>query len=178
VRISAAAVADDAICNTEHHGGTDQAVYAYCIHDYDWWARELGRELHPGTFGENLTILDMPTDLYVGDRLVIGDAVLEATSPRIPCNTLAAVMGDSKFGLKFRKAERPGIYFRVLNEGQVSAGDRVELVPTSETIVSIVELFRLAFEPNPDVDILKRYLEAPLATRMRTKLEGKLSVKG
>ena len=175
VHISATAVADDAICDLEHHGGPDQVVYAYCIHDYAWWSRELGRELQPGNFGENLTISDMPTDLFVGDRLVIGDVILEATAPRIPCNTLATVMGDPGFGLKFREAERPGIYFRVLNEGQVTAGDRVELVPTSDTIVSIVELFRLAFDNSPDVEVLQHYLEAPLAERMRAKLEGKLS---
>jgi MOSC domain-containing protein YiiM len=118
----------------------------------------------------------MPTDLCVGDRLVIEDVILEATAPRIPCNTLAAVMGDSGFGLKFREAERPGIYFRVLNEGQVTAGDRVELVPTSDTIVSIVELFRLAYDNSPDVEAVQRYLDAPLAERMRAKLEAKLSV--
>jgi len=175
VNIGASAVAGDAICNSKHHGGPDQAVYAYCIHDYDWWSRELGQALRPGTFGDNLTISDMPTDLYVGDRLVIGDAILEATAPRIPCNTLATVMDDPGFGVRFRKAERPGIYFRVLSEGQVTAGDRIELLPTADTIVSILDLFRLSYAGSPDIETLQRYLEAPISARMRAKLEAKLS---
>ncbi len=84
-------------------------------------------------------------------------------------------MGDSGFGLKFRAAERPGIYFRVLNEGEVEPGERVELVPADETIVSIVDLFRLAFEPQPDPEPLQHYLDAPLSERMRKRIEGKLS---
>ena len=82
----------------------------------------------PGTFGENLTIAGVETaQALIGDRLAIGDVLLEVTSPRIPCVTLAARMGDPGFVKRFRAAERPGFYCRVLQEGFVRAGDAVTL---------------------------------------------------
>ena len=168
----------DDIIHTRHHGGPDQAVYLYRQEDYDWWSAQLDAELLPGTFGDNLTVDGLPTDLYVGDRLLIGDVLLEATSPRIPCSTLAARMQDSGFGVQFREAERPGIYFRVLNEGDVSAGDGVTLIENPAPVVSILELFRLSYELRPDPAVLERYLEAPLAERFRNKLQQKLAAAG
>ena len=176
VFIGAEAVAGDTISDKKHHGGADQVVYAYSMDDYDWWATQLGRELVPGTFGENLTIEGLPSDMNVGDRLLIGDVLLEATGPRIPCSTLAAQMQDSGFGMAFRNAERPGIYFRVLNEGEVAAGDAVTYIENPAPVVSILELFRLAYDPRPDPAAMERYLEAPLAERVRKSIEEKLAV--
>ncbi len=169
------AVGADTIVNLEHHGGPDQAVYAYSADDYAWWSRELGTRVEGGRFGDNLTISGLPSDLFVGDRLLIGDTVLEATAPRIPCGTLAARMQDHNFGLTFRRAERPGIYFRVLNEGEVSCGDFVTLVENPERIVTILELFRFAYDRNPSAHDLERYLAAPLAERTRRQVEKKLA---
>lgn len=178
VHIGYDVIAGDTISNSEHHGGKDQVAYAYSTEDYDWWSGRLETELSPGTFGDNLTIDGLPTDLYVGDRLLIGDVLLEATSPRIPCSTLAARMQDSGFGVQFRKAERPGIYFRVLNEGGVSAGDGVTLIENPSPVVSILDLFRLSYELRPDPAEMERYLEAPLAERFRAKVEQKLAASG
>lgn len=178
VRIGSQIVAGDTICDTEHHGGADQAVYAYSSEDYAWWSEQLGTELAPGTFGENLTIDGLPSDLNVGDRLLIGDVLLEATAPRIPCSTLAAQMQDDAFGLAFRKAERPGIYFRVLNEGEVEAGDGVTFVENPAPVVSILDLYRFAYDLRPNRADLERYLAAPLADRMRAKVEAKLAAAG
>ena len=175
VYIGAEAVAGDTISDKKHHGGADQAVYAYSADDYAWWSAELGREIAPGTFGENLTIEGLPSDMNVGDRLLIRDVLLEATAPRIPCNTLAAQMQDSGFGMAFRRAERPGIYFRVLNEGEVAAGDAVTYIENPAPAVSILALYRLAFDLSPDPAALERYLEAPLAVRMRAAVEEKLA---
>jgi len=175
VFIAADSVAGDTISDKKHHGGADQVVYAYSADDYAWWSEQLGHELEPGTFGENLTIEGLPTDMNVGDRLLIGEVLLEATAPRIPCSTLAAQMQDAGFGMAFRRAERPGIYFRVLNEGEVSAGDAVTCIDNPAPIVSILELYRLAYDLRPDPDTLERYLEAPLAERMRASIEEKLS---
>lgn len=176
VAIDEAGVRGDAVVDLEHHGGPDQAVYAYSADDYDWWARETGGEFKPGLFGENLTIRGFPSDMNVGDRLLIGELVLEATAPRIPCSTFAARMQDSRFGLVFRKAERPGIYFRVLNGGEVSAGEAVIYVASESDNVSILELFRFHYARNHDPDTLLQYLEAPIASRFRTKIESKLEV--
>ena len=175
VYIGSDSVAGDTISDKKHHGGADQVVYAYSADDYEWWSEQLGHELAPGTFGENLTIEGLPTDMNVGDRLLIGDVLLEATAPRIPCSTLAAQRQDSGFGMAFRKAERPGIYFRVLNEGEVSAGDAVTCIENPAPVVSILQLYRLAYDMRPEPDVLERYLEAPLAERMRASIEEKLS---
>ena len=175
VYIGSDSVAGDTISDKKHHGGVDQVVYAYSADDYEWWSEQLGREVPPGTFGENLTIEGLPTDMNIGDRLLIGDVLLEATAPRIPCSTLAAQMQDSGFGMAFRKAERPGIYFRVLNEGEVTAGDAVTYIENPAPVVSILALYRLAYDLRPDPDALERYLEAPLAERMRVTIEEKLS---
>lgn len=165
----------DAVVDVEHHGGLDQAIYAYSGDDYDWWATSAGRDFTPGTFGENLTIRGMPSDMRVGDRLLIGEVVLEATSPRIPCSTLAARIGDSGFGQEFREAARPGVYFRVLNSGSVQAGDAVTLVESDSTDVSIMDLFHFYYALRHDEATLLRYLEAPIASRVRTKVESKLA---
>ncbi|MBT8098742.1 MAG: MOSC domain-containing protein [Gammaproteobacteria bacterium] len=165
---------NDAICDLEHHGGPDQAVYAYSSDDYRWWSDQLASEVRAGTFGDNLTIDGLPTDMNVGDRLLVRDVVLEATSPRIPCSTLAAQMQDSNFGLAFRRAERPGIYFRVLNEGEIAAGDSVTFVPNPDSDVSILDIYRLAYEVRPAAASLHAVLDAPLAQRMREKFEKQL----
>ncbi len=168
-------VAGDAIVDKEHHGGADQAVYAYSADDYDWWARATGREYAPGLFGENLTIRDLPSDMRIGDRLLIGAVVLEATAPRIPCGTFAARMQDTGFGMAFREAERPGIYFRVLNEGEIEAGDAVTFIENEEAEVTILDLFRFYYALRHDADDLRRFLEAPVAERFRRKIESKLA---
>lgn len=166
---------DDTICDAEHHGGVDQAVYAYGAADYEWWSNELGREIAPGMFGDNLTIDGLPDDLNCGDRLLISNLILEATAPRIPCSTLASQMEDSDFGMRFRQAEKPGFYFRVLHAGEVSRGESVTLVEGPHDNISMLELFRLSYVIHPDEASLRHALHAPLAARMRDKFEKKLA---
>ncbi len=175
VRVTTLGLLNDAVCNEEHHGGVDQAVYAYSLEDYEWWAEELGTALPPGTFGDNLTIRGMPTDMQVGDRLLIGDVVLEATSPRIPCSTLSMRLKDSSFALDFRRAERPGIYFRVLNEGELRAGDAVTFVENEQGTVTISDLVRFYYDLSPEAIELERLLLAPVGERFREKIEKKLA---
>lgn len=175
VAVTTEGLAGDAIVSVRHHGGPDQAVYAYSADDYDWWAQTTGREFVPGLFGENLTIRDMPTDMRVGDRLLIGEVVLEATAPRIPCETFATRMQDPGFGLRFRDAARPGIYFRVLNEGEIEAGDPVTFVESADHDVTILDLFRYKYRLRHDPGELRRLLDAPLAERMRVEIENRLA---
>jgi len=175
VRVTASGIEGDTICDSEHHGGPDQAVYAYSVDDYDWWKGELGTDVPPGTFGDNLTILGMPTDMHVGDRLLIGDVVLEATAPRIPCATLSMRLKNSSFALEFRRAERPGIYFRVLNEGEIAVGNSVTMVEDAQGAVTISDLVRFYYDLSPEAAELERLLEAPVAERFRAKIENKLA---
>ncbi len=175
VMITEDGLAGDEILNQKHHGGKDQAVYAYSADDYAWWAAQTGRSFEPGLFGENLTVERLPSDLCVGDRLIINDVVLEATAARIPCATLAARLRDSGFGMTFRKAERPGIYFRVLDSGTVRAGDEGTLLDSGAGNVTVRELFRFSYEKRHDAAQLRRMLEAPLAERLRIKVEAALA---
>ena len=175
VFIGSSGLPDDAICDEESHGGVDQAVYAYSANDYAWWSQQLGHEIAPGTFGENLTIEGLPTNMNAGDRLLFGDVILEATAPRIPCGTFGAWMQDSDFSLSFRRAQRPGIYFRVLNEGNAVQGASVTLVEGAAGNISMLELMRLYYEIRPSADALRRALDAPIAIRLRDKLAKKLA---
>lgn len=165
----------DAIVSVRHHGGPDQAVYVYGGADYAWWAAELGQALEPGTFGENLTISDLESaGLAIGDRLHIGDVILEVTAPRIPCGTFERRMGTPGFVARFRAAERPGAYCRVLREGAIRAGDSVTLAPYAGEPVTISEVFRDYYEPDPAPAAISRFLAAPLAMRARKEKERQL----
>jgi len=176
VRIGAEGLEGDAVCDSRYHGGPDQAVYLFGAADSAWWEAELGRSLAPGTFGENLTISDWESaGAAVGDRFSIGGVTLEVTSPRVPCATLSSHMGDSAFLKKFRLAERPGVYCRVIREGEVRAGDEVCYEPLTGEPLGVLELYRDAFSPAKDAATLRRHLAAPLAVRLRLPKEKALA---
>ncbi len=175
VRITAAGLPDDTICDIENHGGPDQAVYVYGAPDYAWWSDELGQELAPGTFGENLTISGLESaGLAIGDRLHIGGAILEVTAPRIPCVTLAQRMGDPGFVKRFRFAERPGVYCRVMRAGEIRAGEPVTLEPYAGEPVKVIAVFRDFYEPDRTPAAIRRFLAAPIAIRDRVEKERQL----
>jgi MOSC domain-containing protein YiiM len=176
VEVLTGGLAGDTISDTENHGGPDQAVYLFGSPDYEWWSENLGRELPPGTFGENLTVSVLESAaVCVGDRLEIGPAVLEVTAPRIPCLTLAVRMGDPAFLKRFRRAERPGVYCRVVREGEVRAGDPMDYTPYAGERVPVLEVFRAFFEPDPGERVLRRLLSVPVAVRARKDYEEQLA---
>lgn len=162
----------DAVMNPKHHGGPDQAVYLYGTGDYDYWTGAQGLEIVPGLFGENLTVAGLESaGLRVGDRLDLGEVLLEITAPRYPCATFAARMGDPGFVKTFRKAGRPGAYARVLREGTVAAGDAVLVVPGGGEGLTLGEQFALHFEPRPARAVVERLLASPVAQRERVRYE-------
>jgi len=167
----------DAVVNKKHHGGPDQAVYVYGADDYAWWSAELGFDLEPGTFGDNLTVSNLEaSDLNIGDRLHIGDqVVLEISAARIPCATLAARMDDSTFVKRFRHAERPGIYCRVIQGGAIDAGDGVTLETYSGATITVREMFQLYYDNSADEAAIRRVLAAPIAIRARQDNEERLA---
>lgn len=180
VQVTKDGLAEDTISDTENHGGADQAVYLYGTPDYAWWRAALGRDLEPGTFGENLTVSGLESaTLNVGDRLVIGETLLEVTAPRVPCVTLAVRMGDPAFVKRFRHAERPGVYCRVLKEGSVRVGDAVRLEPFAGghagEALGVLEMFRSFYGPKLDEAALRRHLAAPIAVRDRADKEAALA---
>jgi MOSC domain-containing protein YiiM len=115
------------------HGGPDKAVYAYGAEDTEWWEAELGRSLGPGAFGENLTVHGLPvSEAVIGERWAVGSTLLEVAQPRLPCFKLGLRMGDPRFLKHFTAAGRPGAYLRVIREGDIGAGDAIEVVARPE----------------------------------------------
>lgn len=110
------------------HGGPDKAVYAYASEDAAWWAGELGHDVPHGMFGENLTTVGVDCSAAViGERWRIGTTLLEVCQPREPCFKLGMVFDDPRMLKRFAQASRPGAYLRILEEGEIGAGDAVEI---------------------------------------------------
>ena len=141
------------------HGGPDKAVYAYAAEDLAWWSARLGRNLGPGTFGDNLTTggLDV-SGAVVGERWLAGSVLLEVAQPRIPCFKLGIRMGDQRFVRSFRAAGRPGAYLRVVAEGELGAGDPVELLHRPDHGLTVADVARAY---HGDRGLVPRLLEAP-----------------
>lgn len=172
VKITELGLEGDVIMDKKNHGGPDQAVYVYGGADYDWWRAELGREIPAGMFGENLTVSELESAAFnIGDVLIVGEARLQVTAPRIPCSDFAARMDDLGWVKKFRAAERPGLYCRVLQEGFVQAGDSVSVEKYAGATLSILQMYRDYYASEKDAALIRRHLDAPVAVRMRRKME-------
>ncbi|MGC1955524.1 MAG: MOSC domain-containing protein, partial [Gammaproteobacteria bacterium] len=145
------------------HGGAFRAVYVYSLEHYDYWRRELGRDdFAYGQFGENFTVQGMlEDDIRIGDRFRIGGALVEVSQPRIPCYKLAIKMGIDDFQNRFLKSGRVGFYFRVLEEGEVGAGDVIELVGRDHNGMSVRAVNDLLFFNTADLEGTRRALSIP-----------------
>ena len=175
VRITKLGLEGDVIVSKKHHGGPDQAVYVYGAGDYEWWSQELGKDIAPSTFGENLTISELQSAQFsIGDYLHIDGVTLQVTAPRIPCGTFAGRMDDPQWVKRFRDAERPGLYCRVIREGFVRTGEPVSMETYGGDTISIPEMFRDFYEKNKSEETLLRHLNAPIAVRARRDLEKEL----
>lgn len=175
IAVDSMGVLGDAVLDKTHHGGLDQAVYIYLQSDYDWWAAELEKPLAPGTFGENLTIGDLPGDtLAIGDRLQIGDVLLEVTYHRTPCATLGRRMGDLRFVKRFAKALRPGAYMRVLASGTVETGMDAAYIPFAGERVTVTELMATDGMRERPPELMRRVLRTPIRAKTREKYEALL----
>jgi MOSC domain-containing protein YiiM len=145
-------MAGDQISDDAHHGGDDQAVYAYAREDLDRWETELGRRLPSGVFGENLTTRGADvTGALIGEWWRIGDqVVLEVSLPRIPCGTFARWMAEERWVKRFTVRALPGAYFRVLESGVIQAGDPITVIRRPDHEVTIGTTFR-ALTREPDL---------------------------
>jgi MOSC domain-containing protein YiiM len=134
----------DVQVNRRHHGGEGQAVYAYAQEDADWWIAELGRELPPGRFGENLRTsgLDL-RNAVLGERWRVGTALLEVTAWRTPCANFARFWGIPDLVKRFAAHGATGAYLRVLETGELGSGDPVEVVLRPEHGVTVETAFRI-----------------------------------
>jgi MOSC domain-containing protein YiiM len=142
--VGASGLAGDAVCDLRHHGGNDQAVYAVAREDLDDWGRELGRPLASGSFGENLTTegLDV-SGARIGERWRVGsEVVLEVTCGRIPCRTFQGHLGEQRWVKRFTQKGAPGAYLRVIEPGEIRAGDPIEIVHRPDHEVTVALAFR------------------------------------
>jgi MOSC domain-containing protein YiiM len=145
----ASGLAGDRIADRRHHGGDQQAVYAYAREDLDAWSAELGRPLPPGSFGDNLTTAGLDvTGARLGERWRVGGVLLQVTSPRIPCGTFARWLGERRWQRRFTERGAPGAYLRVLEPGSLRAGDPVTVEHRPAHDVTIGVTFRaMTLEP-------------------------------
>jgi MOSC domain-containing protein YiiM len=174
ILVNVEGIADDAVMNTKHHGGPDQAVYVYSFEDYEWWNQQLDRSLQPGTFGENLTVAGMPELVRVGDRLLIAGVLLEVAAPRIPCATFAARMGEPGWIRRFRDAGRSGFYCRVLEPGTIRTGTTVEWISAPAENISLAEMVDHAYSSDLPVADAQRAMASPIAHRARAQYQSRL----
>ncbi|MGW5865980.1 MOSC domain-containing protein [Streptomyces sp. NPDC055239] len=137
-------VAGDHVCDLRHHGGDDQAVYAYAREDLDAWERLLGHPLAGGSFGENLTTSGIDVSgAKIGERWRVGpDLLLEVTSGRIPCRTFQGHLGETGWVKRFTRHGAPGAYLRVIEPGEIRGGDTIEIVRRPEHDVTVSLQFR------------------------------------
>ncbi|MDR7383433.1 MOSC domain-containing protein [Promicromonospora iranensis] len=132
----------DVQADRANHGGPDQAVYAYAQEDADFWSAELGREVTPGLFGENLRVRGLDVNrAVVGERWQIGSALLEVTQPRVPCQTFGRRLGEQRWVRRFTQANRTGAYLRVIENGEIGAGDTVDVVQMPVHGVTVADWF-------------------------------------
>ena len=164
------------------HGGLDKAVYVYSWKNVEYWKNFLKREdLHPGSFGENLTVDELlDTEVCLGDQFEIGTARFLVTQPRLPCFKLGITMGHADFVKTFHKSGRNGFYLRVLQEGAISAGDTIRRIandnPATITVAEFVNIYRTR---NATPEKLLRLADLPALPNswklwLKEKFEGKL----
>src|SRR5579859_2089274 len=163
------------------HGGVDKAVYVYSWKNVEYWKTFLNREdLRPGSFGENLTVDELPdTEVCLGDQFEIGTARFLVTQPRFPCFKLGIAMGRPDFVKTFHKGGRNGFYLRVIHEGTISAGDKIRRIanndPATVTVAEFVNTYRTR---NATPEMLLRLGSLPALPNswklwLKEKVEGK-----
>src|SRR5262245_19775667 len=163
------------------HGGAAKAVYLYRAEHYPYWQDELGRSLPGGAFGENLTVAGTPPEdeVGIGDRLRVGTAELVVTQPRLPCFKLGLRFGDPRMVGRFLEAGRSGYYLRVAKEGEVAAGDEIELLERHPAGVPVSEITRLFVRDREDAAAVRRVLAVDaLPADWRPFFEQRLALTG
>ncbi|MBA3824004.1 MAG: MOSC domain-containing protein [Ktedonobacterales bacterium] len=153
-------LAGDAQADLSVHGGPDKAIYCYPTEHYPFWHEQLPEvTFPPGAFGENLTTEGVQEDtVAIGDRWRIGTAVVEVTQPRLPCFKLAVRFGRRDMLRRFLASGRTGLYLRVVQEGQIAAGDAIEHLACGVPRLTVAGLTRLILAPHLDHETLQRAL--------------------
>lgn len=159
VEVTPLGLAGDEQTDRKHHGGVDQALYAFAAEDLDRWSAVVGRVLPPGCFGENLTTRGLDVNgAIIGEQWAVGSTVLEVSAPRIPCSVFAGFIGEQNWIKRFIDDQNPGPYLRVLTPGTVRAGDAVTVLHRPDHGLTIRDVYRAK---TGDQSLVPRLLEAP-----------------
>lgn len=160
------------------HGGSDKAVYAYPIEQYEHWSQQYpSRDLEWGIFGENLTVCGFDeTNTCIGDRLQIGDAIFQVTQPRMPCYKQGIRFGDPGIIKLFYKSYKWGFYLSVIQEGTIETGDEIiRLEKTDTENVRLLDVSKCLVDKEPDPELVARVLNSKLAEQMKYQLQSRFS---
>ena len=178
VRLEALNFVGDEQADLSVHGGPQKAVYGYASEHYDFWRQELpGVHLPWGAFGENLTTEGLlEEEINIGNRYQLGSAVVMVTQPRIPCYKLGVRFGRDDIVKRFLKSGRPGFYFSVIQEGEVGAGDALELVYREAADVTVADILRLYVTDKQNLSLTQRAVQvAALADGWRDYFQRRLA---
>src|SRR5215470_16905222 len=159
------------------HGGEQRAVFVYQVESYRFWEGRLGRsDFSYGQFGENFTVEGMADDeVCIGDRYRIGRAVFEVTQPRVTCYRVGIRMNEPRMAALLTSSGKPGFYFRVLEEGEVGAGEEIVKVAAGPEGVTVAEVNALLYLPGHSREQLERALRIPaLSPGWRASLQALL----
>ena len=181
VRVCEQQLEGDGQADRVNHGGLAKAVYAYPFEHYAHWSHVLGRPLAVhGQFGENLTIEGLlERDAQIGDTFQLGTAKLMVSQPRKPCFKLGIRLDDATFPKQFFASARVGFYLRVVELGDIGAGDAMQLAERGPYGVSVADVWRSVFVDRDDADAARRVLQIPwLSEEFREPLEKRLGLSG
>lgn len=176
VRVKKLGLENDHQADLTVHGGLDKAVYAYSLDAYSWWKKHRPQDIYDnGAFGENLSIDEIQEhQIFIGDTFNVGTAIVQVSEPRFPCFKLGLKYNDASIIKSFMQSRRPGVYFRVLQEGSIQAGDELRLTHQEKVLISILELFEMK------ADVSRERLQemiqvVALPERWRKKILARLS---
>ena len=178
VRLEALNFVGDEQADLSVHGGPQKAIYGYASEHYDFWRQQLpGVHLPWGAFGENLTTEGLlEEEINIGNRYQLGSAVVMVTQPRTPCYKLGARFGRDDIVKRFLKSGRPGFYFSVIQEGEVAAGDALELVYREAADVTVADIVRLYVTDKQNLSLTQRAVQvAGLADGWRDYFQRRLA---
>ena len=160
LKVTALNIEGDKQSDLNVHGGYEKAVYAYPSEHYPLWRNELEMELPWASFGENLTTEGLVEDVRLGDRFRIGTAEFVVTQPRVPCFKLGIRLGRTDVLRQMLKTGRTGFYFSVAVEGEIGAGDEIELVSQSDEELTVADVVRLFTVESGNQDLLRRAMQS------------------
>lgn len=172
-------VRDDSVVDREHHGGEDKACYLYGYNHYEFWKNKYPQTAFDfGMFGENITVENIDeSTLKIGDTFEIGEAIIQITQPRQPCYKMGIKFNNQKVVNEFRLSDFPGIYVRVLKEGNVKTNDELKLIDRDNASPTVLEVYRLIYESKPNQEKLNQLIENKfIATSLKQYIQKKYTL--